>query len=475
MTDLRVAIVHYHLKPGGVTRVIEHTISALEDSNVRLAVLTGEPYEGQYPLNTATIPNLFYNTKKGDPTALSTALRQQARQLLGKPPDIWHIHNPFIGKNTVFPEMISNLAQNGEALLLQIHDFAEEGRPENFRALKHHLSHPALLYPQAAHLHYAVLNSRDFTFLKRAGFKHLHYLPNPIATKNIPEKRDQKESKRLYLYPTRSIRRKNMGEFLLLSALAEKDTLFATTLAPNNPTALPIYEEWKRFAKALQLPVQFAISEEKRSISFGEWIAKAHRIVTTSIIEGFGLAFLEPWLWGKILIGRNLPEITTDFVKTGINLEHLYHRTEVPLELLPPNQLEKELKKGLMSYYKAYGKTLPPEAFSLAYTSIVRGDWMDFGRLNEGMQQILIRKIAHSSELCHSLKQQLLHDPRESVLAHNRTQITHSFSLPSYKKRLLAIYEHLANSPQSPLEEMSDPDAVLTQFMNPSRFHLLCS
>ena len=195
---------------------------------------------------------------------------------------MWHIHNPFIGKNTAFPESIFNLAQNGEALLLQIHDFAEEGRPENFRNLKRHLRHTSLLYPQAPHLHYGVLNNRDFTLLKRAGFKHLHYLPNPIAIDNLLKETQPKENK--HLYPTRSIRRKNMGEFLLLSALAEKNALFATTLAPKNPAALPVYEEWKRFAKELQLAVQFAISEEQKSISFEEWLAKAHRIVTASII-----------------------------------------------------------------------------------------------------------------------------------------------------------------------------------------------
>ena len=44
-------------------------------------------------------------------------------------------------------------------------------------------------------------------------------------------------------------------------------------------------------------------------------MASAHRLVTTSVAEGFGLAFLEPWLFGKGLLGRNLPEITVDFAK----------------------------------------------------------------------------------------------------------------------------------------------------------------
>ncbi|MCK4565103.1 MAG: hypothetical protein KAU94_10570, partial [Verrucomicrobia bacterium] len=38
---LAVAIVHYHLRPGGVTRVIERAVKSLGD-NVDVLVLTGE-------------------------------------------------------------------------------------------------------------------------------------------------------------------------------------------------------------------------------------------------------------------------------------------------------------------------------------------------------------------------------------------------------------------------------------------------
>ena len=38
---VRVAIVHYHLRPGGVTRVIEQSVAALDRLGVRVTVLTG--------------------------------------------------------------------------------------------------------------------------------------------------------------------------------------------------------------------------------------------------------------------------------------------------------------------------------------------------------------------------------------------------------------------------------------------------
>ncbi len=60
-------------------------------------------------------------------------------------------------------------------------------------------------------------------------------------------------------------------------------------------------------------------------------IAKADALITTSVAEGFGLAFLEPWLASKPLVGRNLPEITADFAEHGLDLSALYNCLPVPL------------------------------------------------------------------------------------------------------------------------------------------------
>ena len=55
-------------------------------------------------------------------------------------------------------------------------------------------------------------------------------------------------------------------------------------------------------------------------------------IVTTSIAEGFGLGFLEPWTFNKFLNGRNIPDITEDFSKLGVKLDHMYSRVEIDFD-----------------------------------------------------------------------------------------------------------------------------------------------
>ena len=45
---MKVAIVHYHLEPGGVTRVIENALASIASTGVPIetVVLSGRPYNG---------------------------------------------------------------------------------------------------------------------------------------------------------------------------------------------------------------------------------------------------------------------------------------------------------------------------------------------------------------------------------------------------------------------------------------------
>ena len=100
-----------------------------------------------------------------------------------------------------------------------------------------------------------------------------------------------------------------------LLAAAYPDRHFANSLEPTNPAFRPQFERWKSFSRELQLPVTFGLGHQV-DCSFPKMVACSEAIVTTSVAEGFGLGFLEPWVFGKSLCGRNLPEITGDFTGT---------------------------------------------------------------------------------------------------------------------------------------------------------------
>jgi hypothetical protein len=56
----------------------------------------------------------------------------------------------------------------------------------------------------------------------------------------------------------------------------------------------------------------------------GDIVRVADLIITTSVLEGFGFAYLEPWILDRPVIGRSIPFITPDFQLKGIKLGHLY-------------------------------------------------------------------------------------------------------------------------------------------------------
>jgi glycosyltransferase involved in cell wall biosynthesis len=461
---MRVAIVHYHLRPGGVTRVIESAVEALRD-RCEVVILTGEAPPAESPLAPfcRVVPGLSY--RDSCDSGFSDLLASELESIAGEAPDVWHFHNHSLGKNVALPGAVRSLAESGARLLLQIHDFAEDGRPENYQNQTH--APATVLYPSAPQIHYAVINRRDRDILRGAGLDVdcLHLLPNAVGA---PPKAteagspDFAKGKTFFLYPTRGIRRKNIGELLLLSALAGDRYAWATTLAPENPRWQRGHDRWAALAGRLGLPVKLGISEDG---DFSAYYSAANAIVTTSVAEGFGFAFLEPWLAGKRVVGRGLTEIVPD----AIDLGHLYPRLDAPVRWIDSNRLHEKLDLALRSAFSAYGRDLPDDAIEKAYMSAVRGGRVDFGRLDEELQEIVIEKaIADPGAID---LPDLVPGSAESI-AENAHAVERNFGLAAYGERLGGIYDRLMESPSTAIDTLNS-GAILDAFLDTSRFHLL--
>ncbi len=276
--------VHYHLRPGGVTRVIEQTDRILRDAGIPHLTLSSE-----------TLPGLDYDAcRSGD---LVDALRAAADEPFGDQPRVWHFHNPFLGKNPALSRAILPLARAGEAMILQHHDLAEDGRPENLRALD------GIPYPDAPRLAHAFLNGRDRDAFIDAGLppERAHLLPNPLppGTRLCPPP----DGPAVVLLPMRGLPRKNLGEMLLLAAAAPPGTRFLQGSAPQQEAWRPAYEAWRRFAEQAGLPVEFdhfSRNPPDRAID------RATHLLTTSTREGFGMIHLEAARRRRVL-GRRIP------------------------------------------------------------------------------------------------------------------------------------------------------------------------
>lgn len=491
---MRIAIAHYHLQLGGVTRVILHAFAALRDRGVDLVVLSGEPPGIQLPvgLRVQVLPGLAYEEHRAAqaPDELAAAMARAARDALGGPPDLWHVHNHSLGKNTALPGALLRLVREGHRLLLQPHDFAEDGRPALYARLREQLADgdtdrlSALLYPLAPQIHYATLNRRDRDFLAAAGVPagQLHALPNAVSvgaapdsgsatSTDAPQVRD--DHRRLWLYPTRAIRRKNLGELLLWAAVTDGQDHFAATQAPQNPQERPFYERWVALATELDLPMAFAVGEG--DVDFRALVAGSHALVTTSIAEGFGLAFLEPWLLGRPLAGRDLPEITADFIDAGISLPGLYDRLDVPLDWVDAARLRTAFASAAAQRAAAYGRPAADGA-ERAWQSAIRDRHIDFGRLDEPAQEAVIRRLRAAPAARSALQPRVLAAPlAPSLIAANRKVIDDAYSVSGYGDRLMAIYGALAAAAPAATCEAARGNTLLDAFLAPERLCLLRS
>ncbi len=481
---MRIALVHYHLQAGGVTRIIENTVKSLAGHDVSTVVLTGKKPEPWWTADYRVIPGLQYELDRPPVSSaeLASMMEAEAKEALGGLPDIWHVHNHSLGKNLALPGALVKLAAKGYHLLLHIHDFAEDGRPNNYHLMLEHLAsgnHLKMyrqLYPLAEHIHYGVINKRDYNFLSKAGVDPLclHRLPNPVRLSDVDFEKHKTEGRPdLWLYPTRAIRRKNIGEFLLWTALYCCDNVFATTLGPENPKEKPRYNAWKRFAKELDLPVEFELSNSSGK-SFPELLQMSKGLLTTSVKEGFGLAFLEPWLVGRPVCGRDLPEITNEFREEGIKLNQLYKRLDVPVDWLNRGRIMDRVWAGFIRMLESYGRLPTAGAYDRLFQSMIQDNRVDFGCLDEELQEKIIRRAAASpgqrSEIIPTSL--LCLDNYEQELTGNKDLLIKRYSLEKYGKRLFGVYQKLEACRYTNLDVL-DGNVLLDRFLEPERLTLL--
>lgn len=518
---MNIAILHYHLNRGGVTSVIANHLRSLDAAaqpgeRWRVAVVHCGEKQGwddsladrlpSIELSHCVVPELRYDREENpavQPGLLAGRLTERLEQAgFGAGDTVLHIHNHTLGKNVSLPGAINILHLNRYALLLQIHDFAEDGRPAVYRRLRESLMArdpaqlSALLYPQGPGVHYAVLNGRDAGILSRAGFpeSRVHLLPNPVAEFSDLPRHDAArrrvgaefgiaEHVRFLLVPVRGIRRKNLGESVLWAALFPDAVTVGFTLPPLNPVEQPSYQRWKELATRLDLPCLFEMGTADSGRSFFENLAAADAILTTSVAEGFGMVFLEAWLAGCPLIGRDLPEITQDFKQAGLAFDRLQPEVRVPLDDEFAQEFrrrfEAECRRALSKYVRDEGllNSLPVDG------AAIDNGCVDFAKLDSTLQARVIEQSAtdpaYRARLLDNNRwmSEAVAASRESdaeAIARNAAVVRQAYSLHGCGERLREIYSGLLLASAEEVSEsagIDDGGRILGEFLNPSRFH----
>ena len=462
---MKIAFLHYHLKTGGVTTVIRQQIEAVGKNCVTM-VFAGSPPQGQFPANLFIIPELAYSSeykKPYDPDEVADKITKAIQSRFNGPCDVLHVHNPTLAKNKQFLDMVRSLQKRGLNLLLQIHDFAEDGRPLNYFPDE---------YPSDCH--YGVINQRDYDILLDAGLKRegLHRLANavdPHRLKAQPELEDL-----LVLYPIRAIRRKNIGEAILLSLFFRQGERLVFTLPPNSPADVKSYEGWKAFVRDLKLNVEF---DAGLTHDFEALVLAARYLITTSITEGFGFSFLEPWLFAKLLWGRKLPDICRDFEMNGIQLDHLYTRLNVPVDWIGPRRFHRRWTACASKACELFNLPITKAHIERAFDAVTSDGIIDYGLLDESSQKKAVSTLISGKQYAEKLAETnpFLSKPgmvagKKALIEANSRAIADSYAPALYRRKLLDVY---LKASTTQVKHKIDKTALATAFLNLKRFSLL--
>ena len=190
------------------------------------------------------------------------------------------------------------------------------------------------------------------------------------------------------------------------------------------------------------------------------------------------MVFLEAWLFGKRLLGRDLPEITRDFASEGLELRELYPEFQIPNSWIDAQAYWTAIKPTLDKVYHEFG--LPEVSDSKLIEQIgqiLSKSTVDFARLPTALQRNVIGRAKSDS----SAKQQLLDknsdlkndlSTESELISGNAHVIREHYSPKIIGQRLLDVYATVWKSiPASTIASLPQGQAILENFLRFDRLH----
>ena len=454
-------------------------------------------------------------------------------------PYILHVHNGNLGKNPRVTLALKLLADRIDAedlpirIFYQVHDFAEDQRPDNYHALLNcsgqadPLLAVEMMYPPNSCIRWLCINSADKEKIESVGLDpdRITVLPNAvdIETFSTPSLLDETSGplqqsnlkpadfaedlrgriadfaqkngtrfdpdRQILLSPIKLIRRKNVSESVLLLLLLnhhQDHWQLLVTLNPNSPADIEYAGRIETFIKENHLPVVLGFGHELaghqprmnaggvEAYGLIELMALSDAVVTTSIQEGFGYVFHEPWLAGKVVVGRNIASVTNDFRRQGMRLDHLYDHLLIPLSWLEgkwQGLAETYCQKITHLRQQAGLSPLDPAELKIAIEreKLLRPpasveEMIDWADLDINTQLAVLRELTkapHRIDLIRLTDSQL--EPislwpkgaQSDIIAHNQNIVANSYSLKAVAQRLSSLITgatQSANKASGPLK-----------------------
>ncbi len=368
---MRLIIVHFHLRPGGVRRVIElaapHLAAALRPRVTEVKLLAGEAPEDSWlgsfrrllsgtPVVCTVDPVLGYlSEQRGGAGEAACKIRECLARILAGPGAadclVW-AHNLGLGRNLPLARELTRVcARQGLRLIVHHHDWWFENRwarwsemrRAGFLSLK---TAAASVFASSPGLRHAAINQADARLLRRHLGSQAAWLPNLTEPGQLPSPRRTRfagawlrarigADAPLWLLPCRALRRKNIAEALLLTRWLRPEAWLVTTAGVSSAdeqayadrlVGAACQQGWPLLLGALR-------GAPEGAPSVAECLAASEVVLLTSVQEGFGLPFLEAAAARRPLIARALPNIAPDLALFGLRFPQSYDDVAVSTAL----------------------------------------------------------------------------------------------------------------------------------------------
>ena len=273
---VRLAILHYHLRPGGVTTVIRNAQRALA-GEFDVTVLVDFGYDERPARSQAKF--------LAGANLLANQLHERLRGV-----DVLHTHNIGLGKHPRLTRAVKLLARRSRITIInQVHDFPEDNRPAQLRALRYCTGQRddafwrRMCYYDAPNVVWATLTTHDAAKLAARGVpsQKIHVLPNPVDdeffTRPPPPRAELDEVRKKLAAFARAHRFPfDPRKKILLSPMK-------VMVRKNNEEAVELVKRLRRYQLVISLDASSASDR-----AYGEQLKQRIRREKLPVVIGFG-------------------------------------------------------------------------------------------------------------------------------------------------------------------------------------------
>lgn len=386
---MRLYVHHYHLRPGGVRRVVELELSAVVRHGhvAQVVLLAGESASDDWiGLLRARLPvpcDLRVDAALGyvieNPRVRSAQPAHLDRVVSNLLPDarrgdvLW-LHNPAIGRNHAAVAALGRFAAGrGLRLVFHHHDFWMDQRWHRWHDLRVAGARTirevaATLAPRSARAVHLAINRRDAAVLRRHAGVSTAWLPNPVTAPPVVRPRETKAARQwlhqtvrvsgpAWLAPCRLLRRKNLAESLLLMRWFDPEATLVTTGGPSSASERPYARALAAAAERHRWPLRLGVlAGAGGHPDLPALLRAADTLVFTSVQEGFGLPYVEAAFAHRPLVCRLLPHVTDDLQAMGFRFPCAYEDVIVPMTLFDAARE----RRRQQTRYRNWVARLPP-------------------------------------------------------------------------------------------------------------------